>query len=181
MSNRGLMNRGRPTASTDASHYLYRYCGGSGAGLCATPLTTTSTVFSFQVPSAITYNRRIIFENRDLYGLRFWDNGGPNPPCDDTVGTTEYPFWLAFSDDGNLTDAEIEAQNIQLSGALPYAIEIPAEKLPQPILKGGGANPDWVSIIYVHVLWKTIGLVNEGGDITQRCLRISKHDYDIKQ
>ncbi len=181
-SSSGLQKRGRPDALVEASHLAFQYCGGSGAGSCLDPLVGRSTFFLIEVPKFIAYNRRLVLLNDEVTGLRFWNDAGSDGICSHSMGSTEYPFWLAFSDGnsgGFMTDEEIENQGIQLSGALPYEIEVPADKLPQPVLPGGGPNPEWTSVIYVHVLWKEPGLINEGGDIGKRSLRVVKHDYDI--
>lgn len=180
MSESGMRNRGRPDALVEASHMLFLYCGGSGAGGCITPPSGRSAVFSFQVPKFITYNRRLVLENKVVSGLRFWNNAGSDGICPNSLGVVESPFWVAFTDNGILDENSIETKGIRLSGALPYNFEVPADHLPQPVLpNGGGPNPNWVSIIYVHVFWKTAGLMNEGGVIGNRSVKIAKHDYDI--
>lgn len=183
MSDAGLIKRGRPDALVEASHLLFRYCGGLGGGGCLEPVTGQFTTFLIEVPKFIVYNRRITFLNKEVSGIRFFNDAGPDGlGCDHSLGGTEFPFWVAFSDagsGGSITAEQIERRGIQLSGELPYTFDVPAEYLPQPVLPGGGANPDWTAVIYVHILWKVPGLINAGGDIGPHSFKIVKHDYDV--
>lgn len=177
----GLQDRGKPDALNVASHYLFRYCGGTGGAPCADILNTTSTVFSFRVPKLLTFNRRIIFENPEFRGIRIWNDGGAADLCSHSTASPEHTFYVAFSDDGVMSDAEIVQKGIPLSGALPYTFEVTAERLPQPVLpNNGGPNPSWNNRIYVHVYWGNAAYVNEGSPISSNSLVIVKHDYDIK-
>lgn len=172
MSDAGRIARGRPDAMIEAGFYYFIYCGGQGGGGCLEPLGTTSTVFSIRVPKFIVHHRRIIFENKEVRGIRIYTDGGAVFGCDHSLGS-EVSWYMALSNDGLLTDEQIVERGIELSGALPYEIEFLEDKIPQPS-EGGYAGK-----LYVHVYWGNTGYINEGGSIGNQSIKIVKHDYDI--
>lgn len=174
MSQSSRNDQGRPQAQNEEGLLIFLYCGGKGGGGCVNPLSGQTATFSYRVPKYITANRRIVFQNN---GIRLFNDAGPDGfGCSHSVGVTEYPFYMALSVDGNLTAAQIIAQGVQLSGALPYNIEFPALKIPQP------SNPLWSRQIFVQVAWQVASPMNiSASPLTSDMLAITKHEYDIKQ
>lgn len=172
MSEAGRVARGRPDAMVEAGYLYFIYCGGKGGGGCLEPLGTTGVVLTIRVPKFIVHHRRIIFENREFYGIRIYTDGGAVFLCDHSLGS-EVSWYMALSNDGILTDQEIQERGIQISGALPYEIEFLEDKIPQPS-EGGYAGK-----LYVHIYWGNAGYINENGTIDNDSIKIVKHDYDI--
>lgn len=172
MSDTGQLNRGRPDAMVEAGFLFFRYCGGQGGGGCLVPLGVTKTSFLINIPKFIVHHRRIIFENKEFDGIRIYTDGGAFGGCPNTLGT-EVSWYMALSNSGVMSDADIISKGLLLSGALPYQIEFGQEKIPQPV-EGG-----YSGVIYVHVLWGNAGYINEGGTIDNNSIKIVKHDYDI--
>lgn len=174
MSESGLRNLGRPDANVEASYLAFRYCGGSGGGGCITTLGQTGIVLSYRLQKFIVHNKRIIFENKEFFGVRIYSDAGASGGCSHSLGV-EQPFWMALSIDGNLTDAQVVERGVQLSGPLPYTIEFKAEDIPQPY-EGG-----WSAHIFVHLYWGNAGFIveNQDSEITEASMRVVKHDYDI--
>lgn len=184
MSESGMQNRGRPDAQLDSTHFIVKYCGGSGGGGCTTPLTGTQVSWLVKVSKNVVYNRRIVIENPEFYGIRLWNDAGFDGLCSHSLGVVEHSFFVSFSADGVLSDDEIRSNGVELSGAVPYTFDIPFRLLPQPILPEGGPNPDWAGSLYIHVLHDSNGLLmNESVDglIGEGSLRIVKHDMDTHQ
>ena len=150
------------------------YCGGSGAGGCLFPLGVTTATIPFKIPKFIVRNKRIVFENKEYWGIRIFDDGGAAGPCDHSLGT-ERGFYMALSADGAMTADEIKASGHFISGALPFDIEFLAKDIPQPV------DSNWDGHIYVQVAWDSPLYLNEGGGIpTEDSIRIKKHEYDIQ-
>lgn len=180
MSDSGQVKLNRPDAMVEAGYLYFTYCGGSGAGLCLLPLGISGIAIPFKVPKSITRNTRIIFENREFYGVRLWSNAGSNGLCPNSIGAPEMPFWAALSADGLLTGKQVMEQGVQLSGATPYEIEFKELKIPQP------KDSNWQGRIYLQLYWDRPDLINELGqpsDSSHRpdatSFRIVKHDYEI--
>lgn len=167
----GRLNVGRPDASVDGAYYSFVYCGGSGGGGCLVPIGVTSTKITFRVPRFVVFNRRIIFENKEFFGVRIFTDAGFDGFCPNSLGI-EKPFYVALSADGNLTDAQVIAKNKSVSGALPYTIEFLAKDIPQP------KELSWNGYLFLHIVWGNAGYINEGGTIGERSIAIVKHDYD---
>lgn len=179
MNGSGRVKQNRPDAMVEAGYLYFTYCGGMGAGACITPMGISGVALPFRVPKAVTRNERIIFENREFYGVRLYTNAGSNGLCPNSIGS-EVPFYAALSADGLLTGAEVMAQGVQLSGPTPYEIEFKENKIPQPI------DSNYANIIYLQLYWGDTGLLNElgdPGDLSHRpkpeSFRIVKHDYEI--
>lgn len=172
MSNSGQLAVGRPDAEVEASYLYFRYCGGVGAGDCLTPIGATSIVLSYRIPRFVVRNRKIIFENRELFGIRIYTDGGSDGLCPNSLDV-EQNWYIALSADGILTDAEIIARGQQLSGVLPYQIEFLEDDIPQP------KEASWQGRIFVHIYWGSAVYLNEGlNPITEQSLRIIKHEFD---
>lgn len=168
----GRQDVGRPDASVEAGYYAFMYCGGSGGGGCNVPIGTTSTKILFRIPRFVVFNRRILFENKEFFGVRIYtDAGADGFGCPNSLGV-EKPFYVALSLDGALTDAQVIAKNKQFSGALPYTMEFLAKDIPQPKQAG------WVGYLYLHIVWGDATYINAGGTIGERSIAIIKHDYD---
>lgn len=176
MSNNGFCPVGRPDAMLeDATFLFFVYCGGMGGGGCVLPMGITGLTYPVKIPKFITRNTKLIFENPEFGGLRVYADAGPSGSCANSLGV-EQPFYMALSVDGLLTGAQIMAQGVQLSGALPYSIEFNELKIPQPV------HPDWDGNIYVQLYWGNAGYINGAGAVpTDSTLRITKHDYEIVQ
>lgn len=179
MSGSGMQKLNRPDAMVEAGFMYFTYCGGSGAGMCLTPLGITGIALPYRVSKAITRNKRIIFENREFYGVRIYTNAGSNGLCPNSIGS-EVPFYAALSADGLMTPEQIMAQGVQLSGPTPYEIEFKENKIPQPI------NPGYANTIYLQLYWGNAGYLNELGEPvdtshkpTVNSFKIVKHDYEI--
>lgn len=172
MSDTGRENRGRPDANVEAGFLYFRYCGGSGGGDCPVPLGATKTNFIIRMPKAIVWHRRIIFENLEFLGVRIYTDAGATAFCSHSFGT-EVSWYMALSNDGVMADADIIANGIELSGALPYEIEFTQDMIPQP------TEGSYSGVIYAHIYWGNSGYLNEGGTITENSFKIVKHDYDI--
>lgn len=173
MSDTGQGAVGRPDANIDGGFIFYQYCGGKGGGGCLEPLGVTGIALEYRMPRFIVRNRRIIFENKELFGIRIYSDGGAAGFCDHSLGV-EQGFYMALSLDGNMTDEEVQSRGQFITGALPYDIEFLAKDIPQPVQAG------WDSHIFVQLYWGNVNFINEGGDIDENSLRIKKHDYDIQ-
>lgn len=169
----GKLAVGRPDAQVEAGYMAFMYCGGSGGGGCLTPLGLRSTKITFRIPRFVVYNRRIIFENKEFFGVRIYSDGGADGlGCPNSLGI-EKPFYVALSADGNLTDAQVVAKNKQLSGALPYTIEFLAKDIPQP------KEVSWGGFLFLHIVWNDATYLNAGSNpIDERSIALIKHDYD---
>lgn len=176
MSNSGFCPVGRPDAMLEDANYLFFvYCGGLGGGSCVLPLGVTGVTYPVKIPKFITRNTKLVFENPEFIGIRIYTDAGPAGFCANSIGT-EVPFYMALSVDGNLTDEQVVAQGVQLSGAPPYSIEFTEKKIPQP------THPDWDGNIYVQLYWGSAAYVNGVGGLPDNStLQITKHDYEIVQ
>lgn len=157
---------------------ILQYCGGGGGGGCAITLDATQFVYPIRVPKFVVFNRSLLLRNPEFVGVNIYSDAGSNGFCDHSLGTIQ-PWWLGFSDDGILTDEEVKNQDIQITGLSPHDIFVNHNKLPQPVLMGGGANPDWEFRIYVHIVWDSPGEVVEA-PLYDGILQVVKHDYDEK-
>lgn len=173
MSDTGQANVGRPDASVDAGFMFWQYCGGKGGGGCISPLGTTGKVLTYRMPRFIVRNKRIIFENKELFGVRIYSDGGVSGFCSHSLGV-EKGFYMALSADGNLTDEQVVQKGKFITGALPMDIEFLAKDIPQP------AAASWDGYIFVHLYWGDATYVSEGNTIDENSMRIKKHDYDIQ-
>lgn len=179
MSETGKSDVGYPRSQEETRKFqLLLFCGGAGGGDCVVLLSGTQFVYSIKVPKFLVYNKSLILENPEFTGIDIFTDAGAAGFCDHSAGT-RIPWWIGFSDDGVLTDAEVIAQGIQITGAPPHQIEVQGLKLPQPVLLGGGANPDWENRIYVHIVWGLEGAVAQF-TLSELSLKIVKHDYDVK-
>lgn len=186
MSETGRKDLAYPKSQVEAPKlYMFQLCGGSGAGGCATPLGATKYVYSIRVPKHVVFNRSLLLRNKEG-AVDIYSDAGFDGICSHSAGTRQ-PWYLAFSADGNLTDAQIIAQGNVFNQAPPFDIEILANKLPQPVLAGGGANPLWQNRIYVHIYWGNATFVwpdspfhSAGQTMYDDVLEVVKHNYDIK-
>ena len=178
MSDGGRTNKGRPDAMVEASYLYFFYCGGKGGGGCLSPLGVTGVTLEYRVPKFIVFNKRIIFENREFYGVQIYTDAGPDGlGCSHSLGS-DVGFYMALSADGFMTDAEIMERGKFIQGALPFTIEFTGTDLPQPTDAG------WVNKVFVHLYWGNTGYINGGNStsnvIDEDAFRITKHDYDVK-
>lgn len=173
-----------PKSQVDIANFIiFRFCGGSGGGECPALLGASEFVYSIKVPKHLVYNRSLLLNNPEFIGVEIYGNAGAVGLCDPASDGVLQPWWLAFSEDGVLTPAEIKQRGIYINDAPPFTIEVDGSKLPQPVLKGGGANPDWEQRIYVHIYWGNPNFVTFSGYLAnrdERVLEVVKHNYDIK-
>lgn len=180
----GRKDSAYPKSQTETPRFLiFRFCGGSGGGACPDRLGTKEFVYPIRVPKHLVYNKSLLLNNPESLGVEIYGNAGAVGLCDPASTGVLQPWYLAFSDDGILSETEILEKGIRIDAAPPFTIEVGASKLPQPVLQGGGANPDWESRIYVHIYWGNPDLVTFSGKLFNRdegVLEIVKHNYDIK-
>ncbi len=164
---------------------IFRFCGGSGGGECPVLLGASEFVYPIRVPKHLVYNRSLLLNNPEFLGVEIFGNAGAVGLCNPASDGNRKSWWLAFSDDGILSESEVKARGIFIDGSVapPYTIEVDGSKLPQPVLRGGGANPDWEQRIYVHIYWGNPSYVTFSAFLAnrdERVLEVVKHNYDIK-
>lgn len=173
-----------PKSRVDAPLYwIFYLCGGKGAGECAELLGTTEFVYPIRVSKFLTFNRSLLIRNPNFPGVHIFSDAGSDGFCAHTTGALQQ-WWLAFSDDGVLTPDEIMERGTLMPATTDNVeVEVGWEKLPQPILQGGGANPDWQRKIYVHIYWGNASFVMTQSEypLTENSLVIVKHNQDIKK
>jgi len=176
MSKGSLNLKGTPNTDTLDTVRLLRYCGGGGGGGCTEPLGVEGVMLAYRVPRFITFNRKIIFENKEFLGIQIFDDAGPAGFCDHSVGT-EHSFWLGLTADGTEDIETAAKRGFELSGTPPYNIEFPADMCPQP------DEAAWENIVYVAVWWGDAAFMisNVTGAVTEQALDLKKHDKDTRQ
>jgi hypothetical protein len=177
MSSGPLNLKGTPNTDNSDTVRLLLYCGGSGGGNCVEPLGISGVMLAYRVPKFITYNRKIVFENKEFLGIQIFTDGGPAGFCDHSISTTEVPFWIGLTADGSEDIETAAKRGYELSGDPPYDIEFPADLCPQP------TDPAWENIVYVAVYWGNPAFMsgNVPGAIIEQSLDLKKHDKDTKQ
>ena len=171
MSETSRKDKGYPRSEVNMRHFmLFLWCGGFGGGGCPETLDATQFVYPIRVSKYIRLNRSLLFNNPEFKGVDIFSDGGPDG-CDHSKDTRQ-PFWLAFSADGVMTDAEVKAADIELNQAPPFDILVPRLKLPQP------KDPGWDNIIYVHIVWDSAAYVTDD-PMQDGILKTIKHDYDV--
>lgn len=172
-----------PKSQTETpAFYILRFCGGSGGGGCVFPLGATEFIIPIRVPKHLVFNRSLLVQNPEFFGVDIYSDGGAVGLCDHSAAVRQ-DWWLAFSDDGILTEDEVKARGLLITASPPFDIEVDASRLPQPVLSGGGANPNWENIIYMHIWWGNPAFVTGSAYLLnrdERVLEITKHNYDIK-
>jgi len=183
MSESGRKDLAYPKSQTETpAFYILRFCGGKGGGDCVYPLNDTEFVIPIRVPKHLVFNRSLLVHNPEFFGVDIFSDGGAVGLCANSAAVRQ-SWWLAFSDDGVLSETEVKATGIEISAAPPFDIEVDASKLPQPVLRGGGANPNWENIIYMHIWWGNGSFVSGSSYLLnrdERVLEVTKHNYDIK-
>lgn len=171
----GQLDVGRPDAMVEAGYQYFKFCGGAGGGGCLTPLGATGVVLSYRLQKFIVRNRRIVFENKEFYGVDVYTDAGPAGSCSYSLGSRVNTY-MALSIDGGLTNAEVQERGVVLTGELPYDIEFLQKDIPQPYENG------WADHIFVHLYWGNSGYLNNNvsGEINNYAFRIKKHDYDVR-
>ncbi len=189
MSESGMQFRGRPNTQKDNANrsQLYLYCGGGGAGACPDVITPKYTILKYRVQKDIVFNRKLVLENSDFFGIVIGTDAGAGICSHNYGGDLRTYVGLGVS---NSLDPESTAKASGLSlfgfGDLGTLLEFDAIDIPQPFLPNGGANPAWAAAIYVYLWWGVSGVINGGGDashggaIDERTFNIVKHDNDIR-
>lgn len=184
MSESGRKDFAYPRSQVETPRMIiFRFCGGSGGGECPVLLGDTQFVYPIRVPKHLVFNKSILFNNPEFLGVEIYGNAGAVGFCDPASDGVLKPWYLAFSADGVLSAEEIMAKGILITEEPPFTIEVDASKLPQPVLQGGGRNPDWENKIYVHIYWGNANYVTFSGYLAnrlERVLEVVKHNYDIK-
>lgn len=177
MSQGPLNFKGTPNTDSNDTVRLLLYCGGAGGGDCSFPIGVTGIMLAYRVPKFITYNRKIVFENKEFFGIQFFNDAGAGGFCAHSVGTTEFPFWIGLTADGSEDIETAAKRGYELSGDPPYDIEFPADKCPQP------TDPAWENIVYVAVYWGSASYMTSAvnSTISEFSLDLKKHDKDTKQ
>lgn len=168
---------GYPKSQQKKDFTVYLYCGGSGGGDCAQIQNKTQVRFGIELNPYIVSNDSITFRNPDFFGVVLYTDNGPSGFCDHSYSLgNEQDWYLGFSNDGVLTDAEVIAQGlIQTAGAPPFDIEVSRNKLPQP------TDSDWSGILYVHIAWLNPLFVSDQIYIDDvQYLRVSQHNYQVR-
>lgn len=176
MSETGRKDLAYPKSKVESPQaFWYVYCGGSGGGSCLNQLGVTQYVYPIRVPKFTVFNRSLLLRNEQEIDIG--TDGGSDGFCSHTFGTRQ-PWYLAFSADGVMTDAEVKERGIMLNQPADpsYDIFVQSKDLPQP------TDPDWANRIYVHIVWDSPTYVNDGfgGDLHPDLLTVVKHDMDEK-
>lgn len=176
MSSGPLNFKGTPNTDSDDTVRLLRYCGGAGGGGCLEPLGITGIMLAYRVPKFITFNRKIILENKEFLGVRIYNDAGPAGFCDHSIGT-EQNWFIGLTADSGADIEDTAKAGYELNGALPYDIEFPADLCPQP------TDPTWESIVYVAVYWGSATFLNDNvpSAVAEISFDLKKHDKDTKQ
>ena len=169
---------GYPKSQQKKDWTIFRYCGGGGAGGCAVVQNNTQVRFGIELNPYIVRQDSILLRNPEFFGVVLYPNAGPDGLCSDSyVLGTEVDWYLGFSNDGVLTDAEVRDQNLlQTTGAPPFDIEVSGNKLPQP------TDSDWSGILYVHIHWTdSLYVSDQLYEDDVQYLRVVKHNYQVRQ
>lgn len=176
MSSGPLNLKGTPNTDNLDTVRLLLYCGGSGGGGCVDPLGVEGVMLAYRVPKFITYNRKIIFENKEFLGIQIFTDAGPAGFCSHSVGA-EASWWIGLTSDSGADIETVAKRGYQLSGDPPFDIEFPADLCPQP------TEAAWENVVYVAVWWGDAGYIagNVPGAIIEESLDLKKHDKDTRQ
>lgn len=186
---------------------IFLYPGGKGGGgsFCLPTLGKTSHAEKIEVSKFLVLNRYLILFNQfsPTSGVGFYTNAGESCNffgcCDNSQGDP-LDWWIALSAQGDLTDEEIVKYGVQMEsppigGLAPdQFIEFPFDKLPQPVFRNGGVNPDWQNEIWYQMYWGDSNAMayayrNVTGSMTPtesdfepvlQITSVEKHDFDIE-
>lgn len=185
MSSSGLQFKGRPHSNKDeapanSNYYgIYRYCGGAGSSGCLSPLGMTGTILEYKVSKLVVYNRLLIFQNSNEYGVNIVTDAGAAGLCSSSPGSS-VDFYMGISAT-NTGDIETVARSgVLLNDPIGDTIEFSIDMLPQP------TSSDWTARFYVYLWWGNTAYLNSGGDtsnggaIDERSFKIVKYDNDIR-
>lgn len=168
-------------------------------------LGKTSHAEKIEVSKFLVLNRRLVLLNSfsPTTGIGIYTNAGEVCHffgcCDNSQGDP-MDWWIALSDQGDLTDDEIVRRGVQMEspviGSNPdeQYIEFPFDKLPQPVFRNGGVNPNWQNEIWYQIYWgdpdamayayrNVTGATSPTESDFEPILevtRVEKHDYDIE-
>lgn len=176
MGQNDVERRGYPRSNLKRDFDLLLFCGGAGGGACPMIQTATGCKFAIDVNPFITHNRYLELHNTGF--VHFFTDAGPDGSCSSSYGTP-ITWYLAFSVDGNLTAAEIIAQDNPIESDLLFSeaiYQIEGNKLPQP------TNAAWANKIWIHIYWGSTAYVS--GELfvdNVQYLKTVKHDFDVRQ
>lgn len=174
MGSQDALSQGYPKSLQKKDWLYFRYCGGKGGGGCFYVQTLTQVRFAIEVNPFLVRNRSLTLNN-PAGVIEFYGKGTDLGSGCFTSSGSPLNWYLAFSTDGVLTNAECVAQNNLQTGAAGYDIEIPESKLPQP------SDAGWDGKIYVHICWIVAGIVSDAVLANdQQYLRVVQHNYDVR-
>lgn len=170
--------KGYPKSLQKRDFSVYYFCGGGGAGACPVTQGKTQVRYGVELDPFIVSNDSLLLRNPEFGGIALYTDLGPDAFCSKSYNINDPEDWyLGFSNDGVLTDAEVIAQGNRQSGlVIPYDIEIAGTKLPQP------TDSDWSGTLYIHIAWTNANFISDEIYIDDvQYLKIVKHNYQTRQ
>ena len=170
--------KGYPKSLQKRDWTIYLYCGGSGGGGCPYVQNKTQVRFGIDLNPFIVSNDSITLRNPEFGGFVVYPNLGSDGFCPDSfVLGAEAGWYLGFSNDGVMTDAEVIAQGLFQAAHItpPYDIQVSKNKLPQP------TDSDWSGTLYIHIVWTNPSYIADElylDDI--QYLRVVQHNYQVR-
>lgn len=178
MGSQDTQSQGYPKSLQKKDWAIYKYCGGAGGGDCPVVQNKTQVVFAIEVNPFLVRNRDLLLRNPEFFGFVIFEDLGATMFCANSYDVNDPKEWyLGFSADGNLTDAEVIAQGLlQDDPAPPFDMEVAGRQLPQP------TDPLWEDKIYVHIVWTNPLWVSDQLYIDDvQYFRVVQHNYDVRQ
>lgn len=185
--------------------FIYPPGKGGGGSFCLPTTGKTSHAEKIEVSKFLVLNRYLILLNSfsPISGVGFYTNAGESCGffgcCDNSQGDP-MDWWIALSAQGELTDEEIVKNGVRMESPVitgnedDQLIEFPFDKLPQPVFRNGGANPNWQNEIWYQIYWGdpnamtyTYRNVTGASSPTEsdfepllQITSVEKHDFDIE-
>lgn len=173
MSESGRKDLGYPQSEiTHRRFILERWCNSYGAGGCPSVLGVTQFVYYIRVSKYLTFNRSLLLNNPEEKGIAIYSDAGASGGCAHSNNILQ-PWWLGFSTTGSLTDAQVKAQDIEITDPAPLDIDVAWSKLPQPTDAG------WNNKIYVHIVWDSASYI-QLAPMYDGILKVVKHNRDLE-
>jgi len=169
--------QGYPKSLQKKDFTVFLYCGGMGGGDCAVVQNKTQVRFGIEMHPYMTRQDSILLRNPEFFGVVLYPDAGPSGFCSNSYNLgTQVDWYLAFSNDGVMTDQEVFDQNLLQDNLVPpYDIEISGSQLPQP------TDSDWSGIMYVHIAWDNPLYVSDQLYVDDvQYLRVVQHNYQVR-